>query len=457
MTSRFSATIGVVVVVGTVAAAFFTRDTWLPWFQGEAETTSNDAPEAHGPPTRVTLSPQARDNLKLVVKPIALQTYWRTLQVPASIVDRPGLSDRGVTAPVAGVVAKVHSFPGDTVRPGQPLYSIRLISEYLQNTQSELFKTTQEVKLNQIQLERMQKLFQTGTVEETKVIELQNQDRRLATQLKALRQDLMTRGLSPEQIISAAEGKFVNEVVIVTPEPTPLPSTLTTKGTQAPTAPAAFAYEVQELKVQLGEQVQAGQLLSILANHRSLYIEGRAFKKEAPLLERAAQSHWPVEAEYSEDASGEWPALNQKLTIRYLSNQIDSVSRTFGFFIPLENQSRTYEDDGQTHLVWRFRPGQRVRLHVPVEEFKDVFVLPVGGVVRDGPDVFVFRENGKAFDRKPVRIEFEDRRNVILANDGSVFPGSRLAQNAAAALNRVLKAQQAGEGGGEHAGHSHSH
>ena len=43
-----------------------------------------------------------------------------------------------------------------------------------------------------------------------------------------------------------------------------------------------------ELRVHLGEQVQAGQVLTVLANHQALDIEGRGFKQEAALLERAA-------------------------------------------------------------------------------------------------------------------------------------------------------------------------
>jgi hypothetical protein len=37
----------------------------------------------------------------------------------------------------------------------------------------------------------------------------------------------------------------------------------------------------------------------------------------------------------------------------------------------------------------------------------------------------------------------EDRTSIVIANDGSVRPGFYIAQNAAASLNRVLKAQLA--------------
>ncbi|HUS39568.1 MAG TPA: MchE protein, partial [Pirellulales bacterium] len=84
------------------------------------------------------LSSQARKNLGLVAKPVSLQPYWRTIQVPGTIVDRPGVSDRGVTSPAVGVVTEVHAFAGDTVKPGEVLFTLKLFSEYLQKAQSDL-------------------------------------------------------------------------------------------------------------------------------------------------------------------------------------------------------------------------------------------------------------------------------------------------------------------------------
>ena len=196
--------------------------------------------------------------------------------------------------------------------------------------------------------------------------------------------------------------------------------------------------------MELGQQVQAGQLLAKLSNHQALFVVGHAFKQEAAFLERAAAERRPITVEFAEDNDTDWPELDQVLEIRHLSNAIDPMSRTFDVFIPLANQSRGYTKDGESFLVWRFRPGQRARLHVPVEQYQDIFVLPAAAVVREGPEAFVFRQNGDLFDRRPVQIVHEDRRVAVIANDGSVTPGMYLAQSAAASLNRVLKAQQAG-------------
>ncbi len=393
------------------------------------------------------LTEQARKNLGLVSKPAKPQDYWRTIEVPGEIVDRPGYSDRGVTSPAVGIVTEVHAFPGDTVRPGDRLFTLRLFSEYLQNTQAELFKTTREIQLITEQRARLEGLVKAGSIPESRLIELDSQLRRQTALIQSFQQDLLTRGLNPDQIKSVTEGMFVSSIEVVAPPAIQQPVD------NADIQPMAFrmtedsdndlAFEVQELNVELGQQVQAGQLLSTLANHHSLLIEGHAFKREASSLARAAENGWPITCSFAEDDQTDWPPFDQTLEIRHLANSVDSETRTFGFFISLRNQSRAYEKDHNSFVVWRFRPGQRVRLQVPVEQLKDVLVLPSAAIVREGPEAWVFQQNGDLFNRLPVHVLHEDRLRTVLANDGSVKAGLYLAQSAAASLNRVLKAQAA--------------
>jgi len=436
-----------VAVVGASVTAFVSRDRWLPWLSSDAHTAEAEELAAPIEDAKVLkLSPQARKNMGLVSKAVAVQAYWRNIQVPGLVVDRPGVSDRGVTSPAVGVVTQVHAFAGDTVRPGEILFTLRLFSEYLQNTQSELFKATRETELIKEERTRIEGLATSGTIAGSRIIELDQRILRQEGLIQAYRQDLLTRGLMPRQLEQITEGNFVSTIDVVAPPP------VSNASKERDVQPVAFiddgrgeglVYEVQELKVDLGQQVQAGQLLSVLSNHRSLFIEGHAFKQDAPMLEQAAQNGWPIDVEFAEDDSGHWPPLEQAFQIRHLANTIDSASRTFDFFIPLTNQSRTYEKDGQTFLVWRLRPGQRVRLHIPVEQFENVIVVPAAALVREGPEAYVFSQNGDLFYRIPVRVLHEDRQNVVLANDGSLGPGNFLAQGSGASLNRVLKAQAA--------------
>lgn len=439
-----------VVLIGVGVAACFTRATWTPWIAALRQTKEEAEHEGGEPPLlepkTLKLTAQGRKNLDLQAAPARPQTYVRTIQIPGTIVHRPGRTDRGVTSPAVGVVVGVHAFPGDTVSPGTKLFTLRLFSEYLQNTQTELFKATRETQLLNEQKARIEGLAQTGAVAGNRLIEIEQQLSRQAGLIQAYRQDLLTRGLAPDQIEKVETGQFVTTIDVVAPpplasmsEPTPAiqPVALTSSESNGP------LYEVQELSVELGQTVQAGQSLATLADHTSLFIEGHAFKSEATNLERAAQNGWPLRIEFAEDDAESWPAIEQIFAIRHLSNSVDEESRTFSFYVPLVNQSRSYQRDGERFVVWRFRPGQRVRLHVPVEEIPDVFVLPSGAVVRDGAEAYVFQQNGNLFDRLPVHVVHEDRTSVVVANDGSVKPGLFLAQGSAASLNRILKAQAA--------------
>lgn len=458
------------VVTAIALSAYLTRATWTPWLDrlvhtGNAKASADHdahddhAGHDHGGGERIKLSEQAQKNLRLVVEPLTPESYSRTLLIPGMIVDRPGLSDRGVVSPVAGVVIAIKVQPGDTVRPGEDLFTLRLLSETFQSSQSELFKATKDLQLSRENLTRLRNIG-SGALPQAKVVEAEQQEARLLATITAYRQELLTRGLKPEQIDAVGAGNFIAEITVSAP-PRPdegkalVEATPGTKGLTESTAGAVLpAFEVKDVRVQIGEQVQAGQALGTLANHQSLYIEGRAFKQEAALLQQAAKQGWPVQAVVAEEANG-WPATEDNLRIRHLANTVDPVSRTFAFYLTLANQSQAFTKDGQTFLVWRFRPGQRVRLKVPVQQFEGVFVLPADAVVREGAEVYAFRQNGDMFERKPVHLVLEDRDRVVVADDGSLGAGQFIVRNAAAALNRALKAKAGGGGG--HEGHDHGH
>lgn len=426
--------VGVAIVGGAL-----TRSWWLPFVLPSTPAVAevNDEP-SHGPVVeaqQVKLSPQARANLRLAVRPLQPESYWRTIEVPGLVVDRPAQSDRGVVAPVTAIVTRVHHFPGDTVRSGEPLFTLRLLSEALHTAQAELFKAMQDIKIAEEKYKRLASLAETGTIAKESLIEAESQIRRLRIASQAYRQELLTRGLSPQQIEEIHEGKFVRSVEVAVPA---------FQGPGNSGDDSSASYELQELKVDLGQQVQAGQTLCLLSNHQSLYIEGRAFRQETPLLEKAAKEGWPVQVEFMEDASSAWPAIEQRFMVRHIANTIDTPSRTFAFYLPLVNQSRSFDKEGKTMILWRYRPGQKVRLEVRVEKLDDVFVLPAEAIVREGPETYVFRQNGEVFERKPVHVVYQDRRHAVIADDGSVPAGQYVAHNGAAQINRALKSGSSG-------------
>lgn len=423
-------------LAGLGAGGYFTREHWLPMVLPPAKTEPAAHPDDHDEPAlpseQILLSAQAQKNLRLTSQPLQVATFWKTISVPGIVIDRPGFSDRGVVAPATGVVSSIHKVAGDTVQPGEVLFTLKLLSESLHQAQAELFKANQDIKLAQAQRRRLQE--SAGAISETRIIEVDNQITRLEVAMKAFRQVLLTRGLSVDQIDKVADGIFVNELPIFAPPRT------TISPVAVPPSPAE-GFEIQELKVELGQQVTVGQTLCLLANHQFLAIEGRAFRDESLLLERVVKEGWPVAVDFAEEKTQDWPRIEQTFRVTYVANTIDPESRTFRFLLPLDNQARVMKQGSQSQILWRFRPGQRVRLQLRVEKLDNVFILPAEAVARDGADTYVFRQNGDIFDRKPVQVVYRDSRHVVVANDGSVPPGIYVAQTGAAQMNRMIKSQ----------------
>jgi len=434
---------GILVLLSLGGAAWLTVARWWPAVN-ELEKKP-DTPIADGTmPAR--LSAPARANLGLTAQPVKPTTYWRKIEVPGIVTDRPGVSDRGVIAPVTGVVTRIYSHPGETVEPSAPLVSLRLTSESLHTSQRELFKAAREMDIAREQRRRLESLAQEGAVAKNRLIEIDNQIQRAEVNVEAYRQDLLARGLSMDQLAEVARGTFVTEITVQAPGDHALESPDTRRASSPgghESTPPPFKFEFQELKVSLGQQAEAGQVLCHLADHRTLLIEGHGFKDDIPLIQQAAKDGMGIELEFEEVQRGNWPPAPKELRIHHLENSIDAQTRTFGFHLVLENQWQIYTQGEHTGLLWRFRPGDRLRLKVAVEKLENVFVLPQAAVVREGPEAYVFRQNGDLFDRRPVHVIAEDRTHVVIANDGSLRPGSYIAQSAAASINRVLKAQMA--------------
>ena len=207
------AAIGLAVILG--------RQVYEQWQAGRGASSSASEPakpvaqQDGTTPVRVSL--EARKNMGLVTEAIRPRDYFRTIEVPGVITDRPGVSDRGVAAPVTGIVTQIHAYPGNTVPPNAPLVTLRLVSETLHASQLEFFKATKEVAIAQQQKQRLEGLAVSGGVPGARIIEVDNQIQRMGVNVQAYRQDLLARGLSPDRIEAVARGEFVTEITVRAP------------------------------------------------------------------------------------------------------------------------------------------------------------------------------------------------------------------------------------------------
>jgi membrane fusion protein, heavy metal efflux system len=427
------------VLTGAGVGAWTQRHRWQP--DDHDHDHPHEAEPHHAEVPSVTLSAEATRGLGLRSAEVRLEDYPTVIEVPGVIVEAPGRA-RAVSAPAAGVVSKVHIGPGEALRPGAALFTVQLASEFVQTTQTELARSAKDLAAATIRRDQTAKLVAAGTKPGIELTEDENQVRRLTTQVEGHRRQLSLFGLSAEQVKRAEAGDFVTEVVIVAPP----------GASAAPDEP--FAFEVESLAVAQGQGVATGQLLARLADHRELLIEGQAFETEAVLVVDATGEGRPVGVDFLEPAQSR-AASETKLVIRSVG-KTDPATRTFPFYVPLASEAKPYERGGKTYLAWQYRPGRQVRLRIPTGVIPNVIVLPADAVVRDGPDAFVFRQNGDALERRAVTVVAEDRLTIAIAPGNGIVSGTHVLQNNAAAVNRAFKAAQARPTPGGKKGHWHA-
>lgn len=408
----------------------------------------------HDDLTALGISTQAEQTIGLKVCRVTLKPYQRSIIVPAMIVERPGRTVVRVTAPLSGIVTSIAVVQGEAVTEGQALITVRLTHEELVQAQSDLLRSLAELDVVERELKRLEPLAKDALIAKKTLLEREYEKQKLEAFVKAQRQALSLHGLNEDQIESiVADRDLFREMTVSAPvHAMARADKVSADPKQKPASEQLW--QVQELAVELGQHVEAGNLLCVLADHSELYIEGTAFEQDSREIERAVHDNSAVTAVVESDASdAEWvPGLH----ILYVADKVDAQSRAFHFYVRLPNTLAhdSGSGDGPRFISWRFKPGQRLKLKVPVETWPKSIVLPVEAVVQDGPESFVFQRFGDHFDRRPVRVEYRDPYSVVIADDGALELGDVVAAAGAEQLQLALK-NKAGGPVDPHAGHHH--
>jgi multidrug efflux pump subunit AcrA (membrane-fusion protein) len=457
-TSSFRGWLIALVAVAILAAgAWATSGRWLPSKAIADEHAGHDhAADAHGEEEHaeehaghtddasIKLSANGLKNIGFQPAKVELASFERKITLPAMIIEQPGRSQIHVTSPLTGVVAEVLIVPGEAVEPGSAMFRIRLTHEEVVTAQRDYLLTIESLDVVNREIARLQSLGE-GVIAGKRVIEQQYEKQKLDAALLAAEQALLLHGLSEEQVAEIRKTRrLLQSLTIRAPDHTH----------ENGGCGGDHLYHVQEIAISLGEQVDAGQELCVLADHCELMVEGRAFEDDAAPLRQAVKDGWDVSATLL-GGSGASEKIDG-LKLLYLADKIDPETRAVHFYLRLPNQIvlDQVSPTGHRYLEWRYKPGQRLELNVPVERWTDRIVLPVEAVVDEGAEMYVYRQNGEHFERVPVHVEFRDRTSVVVANNGSLFPGDLVAGAGAYQIHLALK-NKSGSAIDPHAGHNH--
>jgi cobalt-zinc-cadmium efflux system membrane fusion protein len=454
--------VGIVILAGGILGGYLLRQAWVPaahdllssiWAapagEEEEEAAHDDHEQAHDDShvghdesTSLHLSPQARKNIGLSTTSIELQPFVRTVSMPGIVVERPGRSQIDVTAPLGGRVTRVYPIQGEAVLPGQPLFDLQLTHEELVNAQTRFLEAAEQLDVENREIKRLESVSIPGAIPGKTIRMHQYEKQKVEATLNAQRQSLMLHGMTQEQVKEILDQrKLIRGLTVYAPEHPP-----NGDDTDHP-------FHVQTLRVKPGQYVAAGAALCVLADHHALYIEGKAFEQDVDELSKVLTSGRPVSAALV--SGGKQRERIEGLSIYYLSDTVDPGSRAFHFYLQLPNEIVRDAEDGGGHrfVTWRFRPGQRTDLRIPVETWDKRIVLPIDAVADEGAETFVFEQNGDHFDRTPVHVQYRDKNWAVIENDGRLL-GAVVASSGAHQMQMALK-NKAGGAPDPHAGHHH--
>lgn len=422
------------------------------------------------------LSEPAQKSLGLKLAAVGPATFTRSLLLPAAVIEKPGHSGHTVSSRVQGIVETVHVSMGERVKPGQPLFDIRLTGDAIVAAQSSLLEAIITVDTTKRELERITELAQQGTLPGKTKTQLEYELRKLDSQRNLRQQELLVRGLSAEQIASVIKtNTLIGDVRMTVPA-----RRVSDEKSAADDAGGDHedSYTVETIDVHPGKTINPGDQLAHLAWHDQLYVEGYAFERDLDAIAKNISNRIPVQLEFGTHDS---PTVLNDMRIRYLDNHVDKESGAFRFYVEFTNQilQDAEADEGRIYRSWRFKPGQRLHVRLPIEQIENQFVLPLAAVVQEGVNSYVFRveadahaghdhaghdhaghshaghshgNDAIALEQVPVSIVTQDTKQVVIATGGQLKAGDKVAMNSAYQLRLALKA----DSGSGH-GHSHEH
>lgn len=447
---------GALLAISTMA--YVTKNYWLPYLGSivpksdqiaeappdDPHAGHDDGYEGHTETASIELSDKGLKNIGFVPLVIRPTEYARALSLPAIVVERPGRSQKYITAPLTGLVTDIHAVTGEAVGPNEPLFEMRLTHEELVTAQTDYLQTQASLDVVRRELNRLQGLGK-GVIAGKRILEQQYEEQRLRSSLMAEEQALLLHGLTQAQVDGIRQTKqLFRSVTVFSPEHR--------HSDEVCEGPHLFT--VQRLGIAEGEQIEVGRELAVLADHCALHVEATAFEDDASAIRSAAQEGWSVTARLMQSDSEE--GVVRGLEVLYVADQIDPQSRALKVFFRLPNQV-AYEKSlpgGKRFLEWRYKPGQRLQISIPVETWDDQLVVSTTAVVDEGGESYVYRQNGDHFDQVPVHVVHRDQSALVIANDGALFAGDVIAGQGAFQMHLALK-NKAGGGVDPHAGHNH--
>ena len=150
---------------------YFAGNFW-PYLSSDVTLESDDEPQANGGMGSVVeISETTMNYMNLVTSSLELKDFEETVGVPAKVVERLPIGRQYVSAPITSRVKDVLISPGQSVRPGDPMFVLEITDQELSQAQVELLAARTEINIIKDRVARLEPLAKTGAVKSVRLYE----------------------------------------------------------------------------------------------------------------------------------------------------------------------------------------------------------------------------------------------------------------------------------------------
>jgi RND family efflux transporter MFP subunit len=210
------------------------------------------AATVHAQDAQVVINASQRAALGIVTGPLSADAGAAAVGLPATVRVPPD-SERVIAAPLAGMVARVLVAPGDQLKAGQPVVTLR--SEELAAAQRDTAAAAVQAQLAEESARRDEALFAEGIVPESRLQATRAALVQARAQLAERRASLRLMGFAAAEVAKAELGEELSDSVSLA---------------------APIAGTVLEVPAATGARVDAATPLAHIANLGTLWLEIQA-------------------------------------------------------------------------------------------------------------------------------------------------------------------------------------
>ena len=160
---------------------------------------------------------------------------------------------------------------------------------------------------------------------------------------------------------------------------------------------------VTERNISLGGTVEPNNTLFRIVDLSRVIVVGEVFESDVSKVKIGQDARIRLEAYPDRVFTGK---------VTFVASELDPVKRTLHLWVSVDNKEEL------------LKPELFAEVTLVIEHSREVITVPVGAIIDDGAEKFVFVKNGKRFVRQDVAIGIRDDRYIEIT-DG-LYPGDEV-------------------------------